>query len=130
LKLVKVNLASFDRYLINHNRNLKGRKIMKTYTPWGDPQHIKIVAPGIVEYSTASHGGMHLSASRLAAMPKQFAGFKPFAGPGWFEEDCDIVVVMLAFPKDFSPVEVKQAKYTYANHIAYYESRGCLKEVV
>ena len=100
---------------------------MRTYTPWGDSQHTKIVAPGIIEYSTASHGGMHLSASRLAAMPKQFAGFQPFAGPGWFEEDCDTVVVMLAFPKDFTAAEVERAKFVYDNHKAYYESRGCMK---
>jgi len=103
---------------------------MKTYTPWGDSQYTKIVAPGIIEYSTASHGGRHLSASRRLAMPKQFAGFQPFAGAGWFEEDCDTAVVMLAFPKDFTAAEAKHAKFVYDNHKAYYESRGCLKEAV
>lgn len=76
-------------------------------TPWGPAQHIREIAPGIVSYSTASHGGIHLSPERIAEMPKPLQKFVPFGGeqrgPGrWFEEDCDWAVVALAFPQFFT----------------------------
>ena len=40
-----------------------------TSTPWGASQDSKKYAPGIMEYSTSSHGGFHLSKSRQEAMP-------------------------------------------------------------
>jgi len=74
--------------------NLKRRKTMATRTPWGKSQQSIKVAPGIMWYSTAGHGGYHLSKKRLEKMPKKFRDFKPFAGEGWFEEDIDWIVVV------------------------------------
>jgi hypothetical protein len=34
-------------------------------------------------------------------MPKALREFKPFAGPNWYEEDCDWAIVALAFPQFF-----------------------------
>lgn len=71
-------------------------------TPWGKPDHIKVKAPGIVWYSTPSHGGFWLSPERVDQLPPALAAVKPWAGPGWYEEDCDWSIVALAFPGLFA----------------------------
>jgi hypothetical protein len=86
-------------------------------TPWGIPDTSEEIAPGIVFYSTPSHGGFWLSPERVAAMPKPLRDFVPFgglqAGPGrWFEEDCDWSVVALAFPQFFKPDDIDAALKT------------------
>jgi hypothetical protein len=73
-------------------------------TPWGHAQSQKTVAAGIVRYETASHGGYELSHARLAEMPADLRAFKPWAGEGWYEEDCDWAVICLAFPQHFDEV--------------------------
>lgn len=78
-------------------------------TPWGQAQHATQIAPGIVQYSTAGHGGINLSIDRLAAMPAGLRQIAPFAGPGWYEEDCDWALVALAFPDCFKPASVATA---------------------
>ena len=70
-------------------------------TPWGLSQSSEEIAPGIVFHSTASHGGYELSPARVASMPKPLREFEPWAGPGYYEEDCDWSVVCLAFPQFF-----------------------------
>lgn len=73
---------------------------MATSTPWGPAQQSRKIAPGIMEYSTAGHGGIHLSESRLAQLPE--GARKPmWAGRGWYEEDCDWAVPFLSFPAEF-----------------------------
>ncbi len=59
------------------------------------------IAPGIVFYSTTSHGGYWLSPARIAALPKPLREFQPFAGTNWYEEDADWSIVALAFPQFF-----------------------------
>ncbi len=70
-------------------------------TPWGPAYSSREIAPGIVLYSTPSHGGYWLSPDRVAEMPKPLREFKPWAGPNWYEEDCDWSIVALAFPQYF-----------------------------
>lgn len=70
-----------------------------TWTPWGYSQSATRIARGIMHYSTASHGGYHVSPTRLTAMGP--LAESPFAGAGWFEEDCDWARVALAFPDEF-----------------------------
>jgi len=74
---------------------------MATNTPWGTSQLTEKIAPGIMSYVTASHGGYHLSPSRMASLPDAFKTAKPFLSDGWFEEDCDWAIVFLAFPTEF-----------------------------
>lgn len=74
---------------------------MTTETPWGAAQTTCEIAPGIVRYDTASHGGYYLSPERVASMPKPLRDFQPWAGPNWYEEDCDWCIVALAFPQLF-----------------------------
>ena len=68
-------------------------------TPWGESQHEEELAPGITVYSTAGHGGIHLSLDRLREMPaclKRVPRCGKYAA-SWFEEDCEAALVMLAF---------------------------------
>jgi hypothetical protein len=86
-------------------------------TPWGHPDTVKEIAPGIIRYDTPSHGGYWLSPERLATMPKCLQEFIPFGGPQtgpgrWFEEDCDWSVVCLAFPQFFPPDAIPAALKT------------------
>ena len=81
-------------------------------TPWGPSQLVREIAPGIVRYDTASHGGYYVSPERVAAMPKPLREFRPFAGPNWYEEDCDWSVVAAAFPQFFPPDAVAAARDT------------------
>jgi hypothetical protein len=53
---------------------------MSTPTPWGSSQSSRELAPGIVRYDTASHGGYYLSPERVAQMPAPLRAFQP--GPG------------------------------------------------
>lgn len=68
------------------------------HTPWGKPDIIEVTAPGIVSYSTPSHGGMWLSPERMAQLPD---GIVTFAGGPWFEEDCDALIVIARWPEYF-----------------------------
>lgn len=76
---------------------------MSKSTPWGVSDYARTQAPGITWHSTPGHGGIELSAARLAAMPASLRSFKPWAGAGWFEEDCDWSIACLAFPEAFEP---------------------------
>ncbi len=65
-------------------------------TPWGPSQSSREFAPGIVFYSTASHGGYELSPARWA----EFASIPHFAHwSRWLEEDCDACLVYLRWPE-------------------------------
>lgn len=64
----------------------KKDQIPKT-TPWGKPQTVEIIAPGIVEYTTASHGGIWLSPERNAQVPMRLKK-RSFLGNGlrgWYD---------------------------------------------
>ena len=63
-----------------------------TATPWGFSQTTRKIAPGIMSYTTASHGGIHLSKGKNALMPEYF-----LRDDGWYEEDCEWAKVCLCF---------------------------------
>ena len=69
-------------------------------------------------YSTPGHGGFHVSELLLATMPEALRG-PTFSGPGWYEEDCDAVLVMVAFPERFTPEEVANADASLKNGYLY-----------
>jgi hypothetical protein len=81
---------------------------MSVATPWGVADSSHVVAPGIIRYDTPSHGGYYVSPERVLTMPKPLREFKPFAGPNWYEEDCDWAIVALAFPQ-FFPDDYQEA---------------------
>lgn len=75
---------------------------MATSTPWGPSQSSHQYAVGIVSYSTAGHGGIHLSPTRQTELQSKFPEFKNWLkNPAWWEEDADACVVILAFPDVF-----------------------------
>ena len=87
-------------------------------TPWGPPQTKRVLAPGIVDYSTASHGGFHVSPDIRKTMPPELRFVETWAGPGWYEEDADWAIVALAFPHLFEPRVVAAAITTVAQYHA------------
>ena len=84
-------------------------------TPWGKPDSSEEIAPGIVRHDTPSHGGYYVAPERVAEMPEPLRDFKPFAGPNWYEEDCDWCIVALAFPQLF-PAEYAPAAMETLKH--------------
>lgn len=72
-------------------------------TPWGPAQTAERIAPGITFYSTASHGGYHLTAPMNAKVPAVLkrASFCGQGLKGWYEEDCDWAIVVYTFKEHF-----------------------------
>jgi len=84
-------------------------------TPWGIADSRTSYAPGIVFYSTPSHGGFQLSAEKLAQLVAVHGQVETFCGlPHWFEEDCDWAYVATSFPDIFTADELAQAQATLA----------------
>lgn len=69
---------------------------MGTKTPWGMADSSEKIARGIVSYSTPSHGGIHVTQRILDMMPEELR-----IESGWYEEDCDWCLVVVAFPQFF-----------------------------
>jgi hypothetical protein len=84
------------------------------YTPWGRSRDTEVIAPGVVFYSTASHGGYHVAAKLNKRIPAIFrAAAEVWSGkPGWYEEDCAYAIVHAFLPEFFSPEEVLKALET------------------
>lgn len=76
------------------------------FTPWGESQSEYMVAKGITEVSTASHGGILLSPERREVLDKCFPDFTSFAGGNWFEEDCDWAFPVAVFPELFTEFRI------------------------
>lgn len=74
------------------------------FTPWGPSQTCTTLGPGVVEVTTASHGGIHLDDSRNAHVHKAWR-----AKRGWYEEDCEWTIVAVTFPDLFEPEHVIEA---------------------
>lgn len=74
-----------------------------TSTPWGKAQNVQRIATGIWIVDTASHGGAWLDSARVAAMPDCFKRHTFTGRPEWYEEDCDVAMVAVAFPDAFPP---------------------------
>jgi len=73
-----------------------------TSTPWGLSQSEHERIPGVIFYSTASHGGVRLSIARQAEFRRVFPDWSGWIGGcEWFEEDCDAVLPALAFASEY-----------------------------
>ena len=80
---------------------------------WGLVQQATEHAPGMWFVSTASHGGFMLSEERFQAMHPAFR-CNTYGGMRNFEEDCEVSLVIAAFPECFTAEQVEQAKATIA----------------
>jgi hypothetical protein len=70
-------------------------------TPWGIAQTIEEIAKGIINVSTASHDGIILTETRIAAMPDYMKNSTFTRNPSAYEEDCDWCMPVLVFEKEF-----------------------------
>ena len=84
-------------------------RIHGAYTPWGESHLTVEIAPGILFYSTPSHGGAFVPPDIRADWPAALRDCPTYAGGNWYEEDCDVVLIILAHPDGFTASEVAQA---------------------
>lgn len=82
-------------------------------TPWGKADHVTDIGRGIKCVSTPGHGGYFVPAETRKQMPP--AALQTWAGPGWYEEDCDWALVALSFPELFPAEAIEHAKTTVSN---------------
>jgi hypothetical protein len=69
---------------------------MSTQTPWGKSDSSTKLAPGIMRYTTPGHGGFHVSKTKNVLIHQSWR-----KDSGWYEEDCEWVIVAFTFPKFF-----------------------------
>lgn len=91
-------------------------------TPWGESQTIDTLAPGILDISTAGHGGIFLDQDRM----KELDMISPFLLNNFFEEDCDWCIPFLwfneaisqgkAIDSDHLPLVLKAAAQIFKYH--------------
>lgn len=84
--------------------------VRPTRSPWGTPDDTHEIAPGLWSVGTPSHGGFLISAERRAAMPAHLRDVPTFAGGNAYEEDCDVALVIVAFPENFTQHHVENAQ--------------------
>lgn len=81
---------------------------MSTSTPWGRAQHSRKIAPGIILYSTARHGGVHVSQELNSQIPEYMRD-----ASGWYEEDCKWCIPSIALNVPFSDDNMESAVRTF-----------------
>ena len=85
---------------------------MRKHTPWGTAQDSTGLAPGIISYSTAGHGGIWLSRKRQ----QQLKYTRNYSGnTEWWEKDCDWVVPYITFASD---IEKHGTAYRFTENLA------------
>jgi hypothetical protein len=102
---------------------------VSTSTPWGSAQTAKSFGRGIVQYSTAGHGGFHVSSGLLRKMAEDMSG-DAYAPLGWFEEDCAWSLVVLSFPERFSLQARLDALSTARDYYPQQFQRLCQSEAI
>ncbi|CAN5439889.1 hypothetical protein BH10CYA1_BH10CYA1_62090 [soil metagenome] len=94
------------------------RLVSSSDTPWGKAQSAEQVGPGIISYSTASHGGYFLYPATNAKVPSILK--KSTCGElglkGWYEEDCDWAIIVFIFKQYFEEDHYKAALVTLERH--------------
>ena len=86
----------------------KEKSKMASTTPWGSAQHSSQIVRGLMEYSTSSHGGVHVS-SGLAQYLSDFTKSRHTEidkdGGYWFEEDCEALLPLYDLGKALPSVK-------------------------
>ena len=62
-------------------------------TPWGEPDTVEPLAPGVVRVHTPGHGGLRIEPEQWRGMPPEVRA--TFMDPGWAEEDCEMPIAMV-----------------------------------
>ncbi|MGI8546722.1 MAG: DUF7007 domain-containing protein [Gemmatimonadaceae bacterium] len=73
-------------------------------TPWGMSQTEEPHGDGITFYSTPLHGGFKVEGEAMKLMPAALR-----ISTGFFEEDCEAALVIVAFPDRFTAEQVESA---------------------
>lgn len=79
---------------------------------WGPVQSRKVLAPGIISISTASHGGILVEKQLNLLIPEYMR-----SPDGAYEEDVDWSIVATVFPHAFTKEERARAKEIFRNSI-------------
>ena len=76
-------------------------------TPWGEAQGVRELLRGIWFVDTPGHGGAFLSPERQERMHPLLRTTHPYHGLAnqWYEEDCDLLRVLLNFGEEFAASE-------------------------
>jgi len=77
-----------------------------THSIWGSIIMAEEFLPGLWAVTTASHGGIMLSATRQAGMPESLR-----LGTADYEEDCDWALPVLAFRDEFEAAQPDRASW-------------------
>ena len=104
--------ATTKQKIVNDVRLVSGQ------TPWGTAQSAEEVGPGIIRYSTASHGGYFLNAvanAKVSSILKK-ATFCAQGMKGWYEEDCDWAIVAFTFKEFFDSKQYQAAINSLENY--------------
>ena len=83
-------------------------------SPWGEPQQIEtfLSEPKIIRVHTASHGGLCLwPDAQQIVLARTGVAKSPWLGSEWYEEDCDCMIVEIAFHKELNTPEEKVVKW-------------------
>ena len=71
-------------------------------TPWGKSNYTEKVCPGITFFSTASHGGYHVSKRLNKLIPAKWKLSGRYEQ--WYEEDCGWAPLAATFPQHFPKI--------------------------
>lgn len=72
------------------------------HSPWGRIDSAYQLIDGLWNVSTASHGGIYVSPTRLQSIPGWLLSVRPNAArDAWYEEDVDWSIPVLAFKEEF-----------------------------
>lgn len=100
---IKLAIAAFESSILSRSQSYGS----PVNTPWGISQTAVCYAPGITQYTTAGHGGIHLSTDR-----NQYVHPNWREPDGWYEEDQMWAVVCVTYPQFFKASDYKSAVKT------------------
>ena len=61
-------------------------------SPWGTPDYVKQLAPGVLLVQTPSHGGLRIYKRQWEQIPEEVRA--TFYDAQWAEEDCETVIAL------------------------------------
>jgi len=101
----------------------KGIEFRRDTTPWGYAQQYENLNQGIFTVSTASHGGIFIPFCMLHCIPldQQEWAEKWSGSKQWYEEDCCVASVIVAFPNLFSSSALESAKKIIAEYFPAFD---------
>lgn len=96
--------------------------IFEKHSPWGPIEHETLYSDECRFVSTASHGGFQVTGQARKRVQALHPTWSPFNGTyGWYEEDCDAAIVVVALPELFPFSDVQRAATSILSYgLRYY----------